>query len=419
VHVFSDSGLKVLHPVGTKKILFEGESYTFHGLKSRIILTLFVLFLATPLWMRIAWEFTPEHRLDVLILDKTVLNTNSFKHRSINWILDHDKYVKGDGSFYEINTDYFGFFPQENEKYLIADFDKLNAGEIDSMATANSLAYFADTYGVLGNEWYKRLDRDDNAGSIYGGLSEKDLMVMERMGAHGKLTIAEFNTIGFPTPVDMRKRFERMIGMEWTGWMIRSIASLDTLSNPDLPDWIIRQYRSDHKGEWPFHGAGMLFVHESGKVMVMEAGRELSDWIPLITTRKRFQIETGVPAELIHPYWMDVWRVTNDSNEVVATFNLPVKASGVDLLRQAGLNPVFPAIVRRTAGFRFYYFCGDFADNPTKFRFAKLAGVTGIKFLLYNAVDRTDRNRFFWEFYLPMMRSILEKEYKLSVDRES
>ncbi|MFM7216971.1 MAG: hypothetical protein ACKO1U_03010 [Bacteroidota bacterium] len=383
-------------------------------MKSRIILALIVAFLATPLWMRIAWEFTPERNLDIVILDKTVLNANSFKHRSINWILDHDKYVKSDGSFYDINTDYFGFLPQANEKYLIADFEKMNASEIDSLASVTDLAYFADTYGILGNEWYRRLDRNDNAGSIYGGLSEKDLLVMERMGAKGKLTIAEFNSIGFPTPTDMRKRFERLLGMEWTGWMIRSIASLDTVANPDLPAWIVRQYRTDHKDAWPFHGPGMLFVHESGKVMVMESGRELADWIPSIITRKKFQVETGVPAELIHPYWMDVWRNSNDSNEVVANFNIPVNAAGMTLLRQEGLSSAFPAIVRRTAGFRFYYFCGDFADNPTKFRFAKLRGITGIKFLLYNAVDRTDRNRFFWEYYLPMMRSILEKEYRSS-----
>jgi len=52
--------------------------------KSRLILIGIILVLATPAWMRIAWEFSPKRVLNVVILDKTVLNSNSYKHRSIN-----------------------------------------------------------------------------------------------------------------------------------------------------------------------------------------------------------------------------------------------------------------------------------------------------------------------------------------------
>jgi hypothetical protein len=106
-----------------------------------------VILLATPRWMRIGWEFSPKRKLHMLIVDKTVLNTNSFKHRSINWILDYEKYTKPDGSFYDINQDYFGFFPKEDEKYVINDFEKLDEPEVDSLGY--NLAYLVDTYGVL------------------------------------------------------------------------------------------------------------------------------------------------------------------------------------------------------------------------------------------------------------------------------
>jgi len=88
------------------------------------------------------------------------------------------------------------------------------------------------------------------------------------------------------------------------------------------------------------------------------------------------------------------------------------------VLRKNGIPRVFPAIVHRNKGYIFYYFCGDFADNPTKFRFAKLDGITGLKFLLYNAKDRTDRNRFFWEFYLPMMQNILQETYDARLSKK-
>ena len=150
-------------------------------MKSRIILIILVVIAATPLWMRIGWEFTPSRQLDVVIIDKTVLDANSFKHRSIDWILDHEKYVKQDGSFYDINKDYYGFFPEEEENYTIRDFDMMNEPELDSLSAASDVAYFADTYGIMGNEWYKHLDRNSNAGSIYGGLSEKDLLMMNNI----------------------------------------------------------------------------------------------------------------------------------------------------------------------------------------------------------------------------------------------
>lgn len=380
-------------------------------MKSRIILLILLVFLATPLWMRIAWEFSPKRNLNLVIVDKTVLNANSYKHRSINWILDHDKYVRNDGEFYDINRDYFGFFPQEDERYEIRDFDTMNEPELDSMAGANHLVYFADTYGIMGNEWYMHLDRNDNSGSIYGGLSEKDLLLMEKMREKDKLVVSEFNTIGFPTPPDMRRRFQELYGAEWTGWMIRSITTLDTTGNRDLPKWIVRKYRSEHNGQWPFSKAGILCVHESGKVIVLEEGRDLTGWIPDLLTGAALSKEAGLPNSLIYPYWMDVWKNNNDSNEIAARFALPLNDAGRKLLLVAGVPDTFPAIIRRTAGTRFYYFCGDFADNPTKFRFTQLAGVTALKFLLYNAIDETDRSRFFWEYYLPLMDHIFKTEY--------
>ena len=135
-------------------------------MKSRLIITAIIIFLATPLWMRIAWEFSSQRKLNLLIVDKTVLNTNSYKHRSINWILDHEKYTKPNGNYYDINSDYFGFFPQDDEKYLVNDFEKFNDPEVDSISKIYDLAYFADTYGVLGNEWYRHRDINDNSDSL-------------------------------------------------------------------------------------------------------------------------------------------------------------------------------------------------------------------------------------------------------------
>jgi hypothetical protein len=380
-------------------------------MKSRNILFLLIFFLATPLWMRLSWEIIPKKALNLAIVDKTVVNSNSYKHRSINWILDYEKYARSNGSFYEINNDYFGFFPQENEKYEIRDFDKMNESELDSTASVYDLIYFTDTYGVLSNEWYRHRDRNESSVSIYGGLSEKDLLLLKKMKEKSKPVITEFNTIAYPTPIDVRVNFEKTFGIKWTGWMARYINSLDTMNNPDLPKWIVRKYKNDNGGVWSFHNEGMLFIHESGKVLVLEKDKELREAIPKIYTDKKFQSRYGVPLKIIYPYWIDIMTNQNDTNQIVSSYFIETSGLGEALLKKNGIPSSFPCIINRDIGYTFYYFCGDFADNPTKFRFAKLFGIKALKFLMYNAVDVTDRNRFFWEFYLPMMQTIFKEAY--------
>jgi len=387
-------------------------------MKSRTILIFIVIFLLTPLWMRIAWEVGNKKVLNLLIVDKTVLNSNSFKHRSVNWILDYEKYTKSNGAFYDINKDYYGFFPLENEKYDIHDFDKMSESDLDSIASIYDMIYFTDTYGIMGNEWYHHRDPNENAESIYGGLSEKDNLLLKKMKERNKPIITEFNTIGYPTPVSVRKNFAEMFGFEWTGWMARYISSLDTVNNPDLPKWIVKKYKETHNGWWNFHKEGMLFIHENGDVLVLEKDRELTDPIPKIYTDKKYQSQFGVPGVIIYPYWIDIIINKNDSNEIVSKYVLETTRGGEEILKNNGIPKIFPAIIHRHTDYTFYYFCGDFADNPTKFRFAKLDGITGLKFLMYNAMDVTDRNRFFWEFYLPMMQTIFKETYSERIGKK-
>lgn len=357
--------------------------------------------------MRLAWEFTPRKVLNLMIVDKSVLNSSRVEHRSVNWILDHEKYIKSDSNYYDIDKDYYGFFPGENENYLIRDFDNMSDEELDSVAGQNEALYFTDTYGVFFNEWYRHRDIYDESHSIYGGLSEKDLKMMEKMKARKKLILTEFNMIGMPTPADVRTSFENSFRIKWSGWMARSIESLDTIDNPDLPKWIVRAYKKENNNNWKFKNPGMLFIHENGTVVVLEEGKELVNAIPNILANRENQSRFGIPGNIIYPYWMEIWENQTDSNLIQAKFIVNTTYTGLALLNSYKIPGIFPAIIERRNDYRFFYFCGDFADNPTKFRFAKLRGITGLKFLMYNAKDKTDRNRFFWEFYLPLMQNIL------------
>jgi hypothetical protein len=381
-------------------------------MKSSYIILVILILLATPLWMRVAWEFSPQRRMNIMIVDKTVLNPNSIKHRSVNWILDHEKYTRSFGGFYNLKRDYFGFFPGSNEKYKVRDFEKYDESEIDSVTSMYDIAYFTDTYGIIGNEWYRHRDINERSANIYGGLSEKDILVMKKLKKKNKPVLAEYNTIGNPTPHDVRVNFQQMFQVEWTGWVGRYIASLDTTNNPDLPKWMVRQYRNQFNRPWTFKSEGFLFFNEDGRVVVMEKDKHLNDPMPVIITTKEAQLRYNLPDRMIYPFWIDIMENKNDSNKVIARYSLSTNFEGDRLLVQYNIPKTFPAIIHREYPYKFYYFCGDFADNPTKFRFSKLEGITGLKFLMYNAVDKTDRNRFFWEYYMPLMQTILEETYQ-------
>lgn len=381
-------------------------------MKSKYILRVFVVLLLTPLWMRIIWQFIPTRQVSVIIIDKTVKDDTHAKHRSLNWILNLRKYVKRDGSSYEIDKDYFGFFPGEDEQYLIKDFDNMSDAEVDSIAGENDMCYFTDTYGVWSDEWYRRKSRLEKSINIYGGLSEKDVLLMLKMKAQKKLVIAEFNILGVPTPTTVKNRFEELFGLKSSGWIGRYITTLDTTNNPDLPQWIVSAYKQQNNGDWKFRKEGMILVNDTGKVIILEAEAELSEAIPDLYTNASSAKRYNLPEQIIYPYWMEIVSTYSPESKVISEFTINTNNAGDAILKANNIPKRFPAIISHDAEYRFYYFAGDFADNPTKFRFSKLWGMRPLRFLMYNAIDKTDRNRFFWEFYQPLMEKILEEQHE-------
>ena len=72
----------------------------------------------------------------------------------------------------------------------------------------------------------------------------------------------------------------------------------------------------------------------------------------------------------------------------------------------------FPAIITGTGEAPYYYFAGDFADNEVKPILAYFMGVEKLAPYLFYSEKLDDRRKFFWEYYKPLMSSILEKHTK-------
>ena len=77
-------------------------------------------------------------------------------------------------------------------------------------------------------------------------------------------------------------------------------------------------------------------------------------------------------------------------------------------LKEYGIPNEFPAIIHQNEGYKFYYFAGDFADNSVPMLAAYFDKVELIDRVFYTN-DYSQREKFFWELYLPIMKGVLRE----------
>jgi len=378
-------------------------------IKSRLLFIFLVAILLLPLWMWLAWFFTPNKKLVVAIIDKTEINQKGQEHISLTWVLNNERLSKTTTKRYQVSNDYFGFFPEDNKKFRIKGLERFSTEQLDQLSSDADVAYFTDTYGVYQNEWFGQKNINERSPIIYGGMSEQDVEFLKDMKARHKLIVAEFNTIGSPTNEDNRNKFETLFGMHWTGWVARYFESFDTVVNKELPKWLINDYKSQHNNQWPFHKAGVAFVNTADQVVVLENGTHLTDPMPHIITAVYGQQNLSLPQSIKYPFWFDVISPELPLNHVVSRFDISVNARGANELKQFNIPHTFPAVImHEDKDYRFYYFSGDFCDNPIGMGSSFFKGVSTFKWLFYNGEDDSERKGFFWNFYRPMMAHILE-----------
>ncbi|HRW62507.1 MAG TPA: hypothetical protein P5132_03415 [Bacteroidales bacterium] len=357
----------------------------------------------------ILWLTKESKPLQIFILDKTVPTMERAEHKSFNWILNHNKFVKYTGERYDVNTDYYGFFPL-NVKTQEFDFRSIRIHDIKSIADEYDMLYYTDTYGVYYNEWYKQGTSDvKHTQKVYGGLNQNDYLLLKEMKERKKLIITEFNLYNAPTNGLIREKVEELFDLKWSGWTGKYFQSLDTTRN-EIPQWISALYREQNNNQWPFKNAGIVLVHKFGTIAVLELGTHLIDEIPFIHAKQEMIDRFGVPEETYYPQWFDI-TFSGEQNNVLANFNINVNAQGDSVLRSYNLKPVFPAVIEHTGDYSFYYFGGDFAENEVNMAFAYLEGFHTILANL-NRTNYSNTHRFYWNFYVPVITTILDEYYQ-------
>lgn len=380
--------------------------------KKRIILLLVLFIILFPLWMWLAWLFTPKKKLVVAIIDKTAMTKEGQEHVSFTWILNHNRFTKNKTKLYTAENDYFGFFPKENENFRIKGLERFSTAQLEKLSNDADMAYYTDTYGIYSNEWYLRNNDVERSGIVYGGMSEQDIDFLRNMKARHKLIIAEFNTIGSPTKADIRSEFENMFGLKWTGWTGKYFSSLDTSVNTELPRWLINNFKNEHGGQWPFHNAGIAFVNNSDYVVVVEEKTQLNDPLPHIECNATGQKTFGLPESIKYSYWFDIIQPDTTVNKIIAEYSVNLNAAGKAELQKNNIPFRFPAItMHKGTDYQFYYFSGDFCDNRINMLSSYFKGIRLFKSFFYNSKGSAERTSFFWNYYQPLMTTIVNDYY--------
>jgi hypothetical protein len=381
--------------------------------KVKIIIAIILAIVLLPLWMWIGWLLTPKKKLVVAIIDKTEITKEGQEHVSLNWVLNHERFTKTGDDGYNVSSDYFGFFPLQKETFKLKGLERFSDQQMEQLSNDCNVAYFTDTYGVFSNEWYTGKNISERSGIVYGGMSKEDIWMLTKMKEKHKLIITEFNSIGSPTSPEIRSQFENLFALKWSGWIGRYFESLDTTVNKELPRWLVNNYLTQNNHQWPFTKAGIAFVSDKDEVVIVEEKTQLNNALPHIITAAAAQSAYHLPEKIKYSFWFDVMNCDSSINQSIAHFTIDANDNGKKLLSAHNIPSVFPAVIRHTASdYNFYYFCADFCDNPVTLTSSNFKGISFFKSFFYNETDAMERKSFFWNYYRPLVTTILSEQYK-------
>lgn len=401
-----------------------------------ISVLLLALVAAVPLAPRLAWQRLDEREHTIIVLDKTVPRADYREHAGLFWLLNHYRVVQGAGnrdrgSTFDPARDYFGYLPERPPTQRVRPL-QIEPGSAD-------MVYLADTHGV-----YERASRAAGADTdppgarkeaaapaaaapapsggqnqrrlVHGGLTVADVEEVKVGLREGGTLVAEYDTLGPPTPKAARSALEALLGIRWSGWSGRHFSNLG--SGGDLPAWVRDSWERANRQQWRFSGGGYLFVHADGRLVVLREGED----VPARALRMRFardrQRSWNVPASTPYDYWFDVVRPATGST-VAGTYELAVRKEGRAKLIRAGVatkeqaaaatRPIaFPAVtIRSTERLRGIYIAADaadLADPPDSFRRGWL-----VQWRARTAGNQRDDQRiFFWRVYAPLLEALLD-----------
>jgi len=373
-----------------------------------IVIIILVAILILPLINLIRWTFQEKKPMDIILVDKTVPALEREKHRSFNWILTYDRFVKKENSrSYSYKKDYYGFYPIRPLREKQWSRNDYRLTDLINLAEKNDAVYFTDTYGVFFNDWYKGINKSRKSRKLYGGLNNNDFLLIKEMKDRNKLIIMEYNSFDYPTAQFESVRTQEKLGITFSGWTGKYFSSLDTMQQ-DFPIWMTAMYRKKYNQPWTFSKSGIVILKEK-EIIVLEEGTHLKNSMPHIVTSEANCEKYNVANSVAFDQWFDL--IDPLQNNVLSEFKLETTPLGDTLLLNNYLSAEFPAVVQDPATNRIYYFAGDFTHTNVPIWTSRLMGVHKLKGILYSDKPE-DLRRFFWLYYRPLVNGIFNDYYE-------
>jgi len=337
-------------------------------------------------------------------MDKSSYSAEKANTRAVNWVLNHYRFVKTNGKRYNPVEDYFGFIPQKDGSYNINDLQGKSDYDIARLSVNYHAAYFTDNYGVYSDSWPEERPGDFPVTKIYGGIHHEDLSFLEHMIQRNKLVISEFSFLG---PDELKGQAEKILGVEWQGWRGKFFHTFNPSEEKSVPPWVPVLYKNQNGNPWPVDQQGIIFVNQEEKLVVLEYPKHLRKPYPVIMTERPQRRQYGVSNRIPYPGWFDITLPANGKQEVLSWFDLDLTTQGRILLESHGIPTRFPAVISQNQEANMYYFSGDFGYSPIRYRFVNFKGSRYAELFLSDLTDPTDKNGFFYAYYLPLMKNIL------------
>jgi hypothetical protein len=372
-----------------------------------ILCIIFAVIIVLPLINLIRWNFQSKIPMDIMLVDKTVPTLERENHKSFDWILTNERFVKkGNHRSYSYKQDYYGFIPKRPLKEKKWDRNEYRVKDVIVLADSCDALYIADTYGVFFNDWYKGINRSRRSRKIYGALNNNDNLLLNEMKKRNKLIIMEYNSFDYPTAQFESERVQEKLGIKFSGWTGKYFSSLDT-TEKEFPIWMTTMYRKQYKKPWTFSKPGIVILREK-EIVVLEEGTHLKNAMPHIITDSENCKKYEVPGSVAFNKWFDI--IDPLANKTISRFKMDTTPVGDTLLIENNLFSEFPAVVQEPVARRIFYFSGDFANGNVPFWTSRLKGVHKLKGILYS--DKPDdTRRFFWLFYRPLITGIFSDYY--------
>jgi hypothetical protein len=372
-----------------------------------IVIIILVVLLALPVINLLRWTFQPKKPLEILIVDKTVPDFERVNHKSFNWILTHERFVKKEkNTSYSYRKDYYGFIPLRPKRERLYTKNDYHMAEVIELAENYDAMYITDTYGVFFNDWYQGINKSRRSRKLYGGLNSVDNFVIKEVKDRHKLIILEYNCFDYPTPAYEAYRIQERLGIRYSGWTGKYFTSLDTLKE-DFPIWMTAMYRKQYKKPWTFTKPGVVILRDKD-IIVLEEGKYLDNPSVQIETDSVYRAIYNLPESIAFGEWFDI--IGPNKNNVISNFRIGTTTAGDSLLAINGIDNTFPAVIQDPEFQRTYYFSGDFTTANMPVWTSRLKGVEKLKGIFYSKRP-DDFRKFFWLYYKPLVTKIFDDYY--------